>query len=200
VSGPVVDTWRKKKVVVDEGGGGGRWRTGLTRAIAYGTVCVLWLALSRLLPYWRAPIRVSFERPWREVGYALLAALLVIGPGQLWMHGVRLPNDTPWRPVFESINQILIFSPMLLLLLWRRQPLASAWLPGGYVAPRLAVGLGFDRDSTRHLHGTGTRCAKPLICFAAGVRRAQHSRGCSGPSRRCRDSDSDGSPGRRDDQ
>ena len=111
-------------------------------AIAYGTVCLLWLALSRLLPYWRAPVRPSFEHPWREVGYALLAALLVIGLGQLWLRGVRLPNDTAWRPVFESINQIVIFSPMLLLLLLRRQPLTSAWLPGRNVPPRLAIGLG----------------------------------------------------------
>lgn len=111
-------------------------------AIAYGTVCLLWLAVSRLLPYWRAPTRPSFEHPWREVGYALLAALLVIGVGQLWLRGVRLPNHTAWRPVFESINQAIIFSPMLLLLLWRRQPLASAWLPGRNVAPRLAIGLG----------------------------------------------------------
>lgn len=111
-------------------------------AIAYGTACLLWLAVSRLLPYWRAPIRPSFEHPWREVGYALLAALLVIGLGQLWLRGVRLPNNTAWRPVFESINQTIIFSPMLLLLLWRRQPLASAWLPGRHAAPRLAIGLG----------------------------------------------------------
>ena len=111
-------------------------------AIAYGTVCLIWLAVSRLLPYWRAPQRPTFEKPWRDVGFALLAALLVIGLGQLWLRGVRLPNHTAWRPVFESINQIVIFSPMLLLLLWRRQPLASAWLPGHHVVPRLAVGLG----------------------------------------------------------
>lgn len=94
-------------------------------AIAYGTVCLIWLVVSRLLPYWRAPKRPTFEKPWRDVGFALLAALLVIGLGQLWMHGVRLPNDTSWRPVFESIDQIVIFSPMLLLLFWRRQTLAS---------------------------------------------------------------------------
>ncbi|MDP9200523.1 MAG: hypothetical protein M3P26_01135 [Gemmatimonadota bacterium] len=111
-------------------------------AIAYGTVCLLWLAASRPLPYWRSPKRPSFDHPWREVGFALLAALLVIGLGQLWLRGVRLPNHTAWRPVFESINQIAIFSPMLLLLLWRRQTLASAWLPGRHVAPRLAIGLG----------------------------------------------------------
>jgi hypothetical protein len=111
-------------------------------AIAYGTVCLIWLTVSRLLPYWRAPKRPSFERPWREVGFALLAAFLVIGLGQLWLRGVRLPNHTSWRPVFESINQIIIFSPVLLLLLWRRQPLASAWLPLPHVAPRLAIGLG----------------------------------------------------------
>lgn len=111
-------------------------------AIAYGTVCLIWLAVSRVLPYWRDPKRTSFENPWHEVSYALLAALLVIGLGQLWLRGIRLANDTAWRTVFESINQTVIFSPMLFLLLWRRQPLASAWLPGRHVLPRLAVGLG----------------------------------------------------------
>lgn len=111
-------------------------------AIAYGAVCLLWLVSSRVLPYWRAPKRAAFEQPWREVGYALLAGFLVIGLGQLWLRGVRLPDDGRWHPVFESINQTIIFSPMLLLLLWRRQPLASAWLPGDHAAPRFFIGLG----------------------------------------------------------
>lgn len=111
-------------------------------AIAYGTVCLVWLVLSHLLPYWRAPARPYFEHPWREVGYVLVAALLVIGLGQLWVRGVRLPNQGEWRPIFESINQIIIFSPLLLLLFWRRQSPASAWLPGPHLVPRLAIGLG----------------------------------------------------------
>ena len=110
-------------------------------AIAYATICALWLAASRLLPYWRSPQQPKFEHPAREVGYALIAALLVVALGRLWQHGVRLPNNGAWRPVLESINQIVIFSPMLLLLVWRRQNLASAWLPSARALPRFGIGV-----------------------------------------------------------
>ncbi len=44
-------------------------------------------------------------------------------------------------PVLGAVNQVLIFAPILLVLVIRRQPLTSAWLPQARLATRLAVGI-----------------------------------------------------------
>mgnify|MGYP001609212924 FL=1 len=111
-------------------------------AISYSLVCGLWLGLSRALPYWQHPVRCAFERPWRELGLALAAAVAVVGLGQLWSHGVRVPGGGPWEPFAESVNQLIIFSPILFLPVVRRQGQPSAWLPPDAALPRLGIGLG----------------------------------------------------------
>lgn len=109
--------------------------------IAYAAVALLWLLMSRVLPYWRAPQRPYFEHPWRELAYALAAAVLVVAIGQLYVRGIRLPNTGGWRPLTESFNQLVIFSPVLLLPIVRKQPWSTVWLPRGWVPHRLGVGV-----------------------------------------------------------
>jgi hypothetical protein len=116
----------------------------LALAAGYATAIVGWAALHRLAPaLWRERPSFTFAHPWREVGWALLAAVGVVLIGQLYTHGIRLPSSGAWRPVTESLNQLAIFSPMLALLAARRQPLASAWIRTERVPARLAAGLGF---------------------------------------------------------
>jgi hypothetical protein len=101
-----------------------------------------WLLASRLLPaVWRREQLDSFERPWREFGVALLGAMGILGMGQLWSSGVRLPEQGALGPLLGSINQILIFAPILLVLVIRRHPLTSAWLPRARMITRLVVGV-----------------------------------------------------------
>ena len=71
----------------------------------------------------------------------MLAVLLVIGVGQLWSQGWLLPEDGALRLLAASVNQLLIFSPMGLLLLWRRQRLSTAWLPLDRVPVRVGLGV-----------------------------------------------------------
>jgi len=61
--------------------------------------------------------------------------------GQIWNSGIRLPEQGPLGPVLASINQLLIFAPILLVLVLRRQPWTSAWLPRARLSARLLVGL-----------------------------------------------------------
>ena len=110
-------------------------------AIAYALVCAVWLLVAPRVPYWRSPHRPSFAHPWRELGAAALALVLVLLFGQAYARGIRLPNHGAWRPVAESFNQLLIFSPIVLLPVVRRQGWASAWLPRGALLPRLGVGI-----------------------------------------------------------
>lgn len=101
-----------------------------------------WLFASRLLPsVWpNEPVEV-IARPWKEFGIALLGAIGILVIGQLWTRGIRFPEQGAIGPLLASINQVLIFAPILLVLVIRRQPWTSAWLPRARIATRLLVGV-----------------------------------------------------------
>lgn len=122
--------------------------------IAYGTAMAVWLFVAMVLPrlwrpsqlllaqLWPRPEPVTFLHPWREIGWAVVAGIATLGIGQLYMNGWRLPTPGALAMVTESINQLLIFSPFLLLLVLRRQSPRTAWLPMDHIGWRLLVGLG----------------------------------------------------------
>ena len=101
--------------------------------VGYTVAMLGWLVVRRLVPrLWPARDPAKFERPWREFGFAVLAAVAVLGVGQLHQRGWLLPTGVDgdsWRPWLRTINQVLLYSPMLLLLWWRKAPLETAWLP-----------------------------------------------------------------------
>ena len=100
-----------------------------------------WLAFSRVYRAWpREPVE-NFARPWKEFGIALLAAIGILATGQIWSRGIRLPEQGTFGPVLGAVNQVLIFAPILLVPVIRRQSWATAWLPRGRLPLRLAVGL-----------------------------------------------------------
>lgn len=101
-----------------------------------------WLVASRFAPgVWpREPVE-GFVRPWREFGIALVGALGILAMGQLWTRGIRLPEQGAFGPVLGAINQVLIFAPILLVVVVRRQSWATAWLPRRRLAMRLLVGF-----------------------------------------------------------
>lgn len=111
-------------------------------AIAYASACAVWWSLSRVLPLWRESDRPQFAHPWREVGIVLLAILAVLVLGQLWVRGVRLPAEGAARPLFESLNQIIIFAPVVAVPIIRRHGWASAWIRRDSILTRLAIGMG----------------------------------------------------------
>jgi hypothetical protein len=102
-----------------------------------------WLVANRLLPrLWpRKPIE-GFAHPWREFWIALAGAAGILVMGQLWTRGIRLPEQGTAGPILGAINQVLIFAPIVLVVLIRRQSWVTAWLPRGHLGVRLVVGLG----------------------------------------------------------
>ncbi len=101
-----------------------------------------WLIASRIARrVWpREPVD-DFAHPWREFGIALIGVVGVLGVGQLWSSGIRLPEEGALGPVFAAINQLLIFTPILLVVVIRRQSWKTAWLPRPRIGLRLVVGL-----------------------------------------------------------
>jgi len=101
-----------------------------------------WLVASRFLPQvWPREPSEGFLRPWKEFGIALVGAIGVLAMGQLWTRGVRLPEQGTLGPVSGAMNQVLIFAPILLVIVIRRQSWDTAWLPRRRIATRLLVGF-----------------------------------------------------------
>jgi len=110
----------------------------------YGAGALVWLIALRTMPsLWPSDQHsgITFTKPWREVLWALLACLGVVAVGQAYQHGFRLPVHGSWGTLAESINQVMVFSPVVLLLALRRQGLSTAWLPTKRIPERLAVGV-----------------------------------------------------------
>jgi hypothetical protein len=101
-----------------------------------------WLVAARFgRKVWpREPVK-GFARPWMEFGIALVGAIGILAVGQLWSSGIRLPEQGALGPVFGAVNQALIFAPLLLVVVLRRQSWATAWFPRRRMATRLLVGL-----------------------------------------------------------
>lgn len=78
------------------------------------------------------------------MGFVLIAIVLVLVLGQLWSRGIRLPNTGAMGPFFESINQLIIFAPILAVPIVRRDNLASAWIRLDRLPLRVAVGVGLS--------------------------------------------------------
>lgn len=110
--------------------------------IAYAIALCGWLLANRLLPaVWPEKEPERFAHPWREFGLALLGVLGVLAVGQLWANGIRLPEAGTAGPVFAALNQFLIYLPILLVPVLRRQAWSTAWLPRERIGTRLLVGL-----------------------------------------------------------
>jgi len=107
-------------------------------AVGYAVACALWWGISRVVPLWRNPPRPTFARPWREVLFVLLGVVGTLLLGQLWSRGIRLDTE---NSLTESINQIIIFSPILLVPILRRQGWASAWIQWPKWWLRILIGV-----------------------------------------------------------
>lgn len=108
----------------------------------YSVALAGWLVAFKVLPgLWPPATPPEFEKPWREIGYALLAVLAILLIGQMYQRDWLLPRAASFQPLTESVNQAIIFSPLPLLLYIRKHSLLTAWLPLTRVWVRVLVGL-----------------------------------------------------------
>lgn len=109
--------------------------------ISYCAAIIGWGVAFKLLPWlWPKQKGTVFQHPWREIGYTFLAILGIIAIGQLYVHKLLIPASGTFRPLIDAINQIIIFSPILILVVVRGHKLSSAWLPTDYIIYRVLVG------------------------------------------------------------
>ena len=146
--------------------------------VAYAVACVLWLLVARWRKdLWPAGAAASFARPWREFAFALLAAFGIVGLGQLYQHGIRLPaaGSGAAAVAAENVNQLLIFSPVWMLLGWRRQGLSTVLVPRRRLWLRALIGLGLGAIAVA-AHWLVRADAPPFLATFAQVCAPMHLR------------------------
>jgi len=110
--------------------------------IAYGVAMIGWLLINHFLPgIWPQRPPSSFQKSWKEVLWVLLATVGIIGIGQLYQQGIRLPGTGSFGPLLDGINQLIIFSPILLLIIIRKQSFTTVWLSKENLFARLGLGI-----------------------------------------------------------
>lgn len=107
---------------------------------AYGTVALLWFLIHRKFRKpWDEEIEIQFSKPWLELIFAFLAIVFILILGQIYQNDMLVSNKN--NQFIDSINQFIIFSPTVALLLIRKQSLQTIWLPKSNIPIRLLVGL-----------------------------------------------------------
>lgn len=106
--------------------------------LSYSVVSLIVLFAVRKEIIWKSESNIEYEHPAREFLYVFLAGIGIIGIGQIYMAGIRLPQDFI---LLEAINQIFIFSPILLLLFIRHKNLSSAWVVPDRALLKISAGL-----------------------------------------------------------
>lgn len=110
---------------------------------AYGTAILGWIAARRISPaLWPSSAPITPERPWPELGGALVAVALTPLIGQVYVAGRLLPENGVLAPVAASVNQAIIFLPVLLHPVLRRTGRDALWIGGRRAATRIAAGCG----------------------------------------------------------
>jgi hypothetical protein len=122
------------------------WGSGLSHRyallVAYLITLLCWDRIARRrATLWPAREEISFARPWLEIACFAVTLVAVLAIGQLYQRHWLLPTAGSAGPVFEALNQILIFGPVLALPAIRRQGWDSAWLPLDRVWLRILIGI-----------------------------------------------------------
>ncbi len=109
----------------------------------YAAALLGWLLINRLKPaLWGQRIDILFKKPWLETLFVLVAAGATMLIASLYGSHRLLPeSEGTFLPISGVVNQILIFSPFILLIAIRHHPLTSAWLPRKALTWRLVIGL-----------------------------------------------------------
>lgn len=114
--------------------------------LAYGSGMILWWLINNQFPLiWSNNISLTFKNPLFEFILSILSVVLIILLGQLYNYNLLIPD----RGIIylNAINQLIIFSPSILLVLIRRQSPKTIWLPKNNILLRILSGFGITACS-----------------------------------------------------
>lgn len=111
--------------------------------VAYGTMCTFWFFFNAKNRSWPIETIKPSEKPWLDFGLALLTAVGIFGIGQLYSAGYLIPNTN--NPIANGLiwvlNNVIIFSPIAITLLVRKQQPSTIFLSSRKLGLKLGFGL-----------------------------------------------------------
>jgi len=110
--------------------------------LAYLTACGGWLLLERfrLVPRSTKPFPTT-DRPWLDLFAAVVATVGIFALGSCYRAGLLLPSGPGWvHHLTWTINNLIIFSPIALVLVFRRQGSTTILLSPKNVERKVTAG------------------------------------------------------------
>ncbi len=115
----------------------------LPLVMCYGVICGMWFLFDRLGWLWKiTPIKAP-EKPRLEFLLAIFAAIAVLGIGRLYAFGWLLPSpdDEIWAGISWMFNNVIIFSPLWLMVVIRKQSLNTILISKDDLIKKAIFGL-----------------------------------------------------------
>jgi tetratricopeptide (TPR) repeat protein len=119
-------------------------------ALAYLLACGGWIILARWrVVSWPRGSFPSCDRPWIELGLAGIAAVGIFALGLAYRLHFLLPSGVGWsQHVSWTLNNVIIYSPIFLVLALRKQTLGTVFLSNKEIGRKVAVGAVLGVGST----------------------------------------------------
>jgi len=130
--------------------------------IAYGLACALAIVL-----FQRLPDRTRIDRPakpWHELLWALMAVIGVLVIGRIYTAGYLI--SARYNPLAWILNNLIIYSPIFVIVLLRGQSTATLWLSHKHLLQKIGIGIAtglFAVLSFLLLRGEGDRIQPVLF-------------------------------------
>lgn len=111
--------------------------------ISYLIICALWFLINSKTNWWPAATIKTSESPQKDLIIGLLAAIGILGVGQLYSAGFLLPetNDALTNRAIWMLNNVVIFSPIFITLWIRKHDLSTILISGKKAHIKLLFGL-----------------------------------------------------------
>ncbi len=135
--------------------------------IAYLTAAIVWFIINHFLgkDLWGNTINYKPKKPYLEFIFAIMAITLILAIGQLYSNNLLIPNSNS-NELIDAINQLLIFSPTLGLVLLRKQSFESIWLYKNKIWQRILIGLAISTIALIAYWITGKNAASLTSLFS----------------------------------
>lgn len=111
--------------------------------MAYLSACAAWVVVTRLRPkLWPTPPALKSDRPWLDLALAAVAVIAILALGQAYTAGYLLKSGgSAIAPLVYTLNQLIIFAPLAIVLAIRGQGPATVFLSPAALPVKLITGL-----------------------------------------------------------
>lgn len=111
---------------------------------AYLSMCGLWFMLNKFGKSWNIQSIETSSKPWADFGISLVAAFAILGIGQAYTSGWLIPtggNSIINQLIVWPLNNVLIFSPIIIALVLRKQSMKTIFISKEGLFLKLVFGL-----------------------------------------------------------